>query len=126
MSFALRILLFVFSVGSFAYIIRKIKKAQIQIEDSLFWILFWGMIVGLSIFPQVVYCFTGALKVDSPVNFVYLVFIFILLIRVFSMSIKISQMENKIKNLTQEIAIREKEDAKTKGSHAQTACGKQL
>lgn len=108
MSMALRILLCVFSIGSFFYIIEKIKKAQIRIEDSLFWILFWGMIVALSLAPQMVYFFTRALKVDSPVNFVYLVFIFILLIRVFTMSLKMSQLENKIKNLTQEIAMNQK------------------
>lgn len=108
MSLGLRILLLVFSLGSFWYIIRKIKKAQIKIEDSIFWIFAWGIIVLLSIFPELVYFFTNILGIISPVNFVYLVIIFVLLIKVFFMSVKLSQMENKIKNLAEEIAIKDK------------------
>lgn len=110
MSLALRILLFVFSVGSFYYIIRKIKKAQIRIEDSIFWIFFWGILVVLSAIPELVYFFTRLIGIMSPVNFVYLVIIFVLLVKVFLMSITISQMENKIKNLAEEIAINQKKD----------------
>lgn len=110
MSLALRLLLFAFSVGSFFYIIGKIRKAQIRIEDSIFWIFFWGLIVVLSIFPQIVFFFTRLLKILSPVNFVYLVIIFVLLVKVFLLSIKISQLENKIKNLAEEMAIRIKKD----------------
>lgn len=107
MSLELRILLLVFSLGSFWYIIRKIKKAQIKIEDSIFWIFAWGVIVLISIFPEMVYFLTNILGIISPVNFVYLVIIFVLLIKVFLMSIKLSQMENKIKNLAEEIAIKD-------------------
>ena len=108
MSLELRILLLVFSIGSFWYIIRKVKKAQIKIEDSIFWIFAWGVIVFISIFPESVYFFTNVLKIMSPVNFVYLVIIFVLLIKVFLMSIKLSQLENKIKNIVEEIAIKDK------------------
>ena len=108
MSLELRTLLLVFSIGSFWYIIRKIKKAQIKIEDSIFWIFAWAVIVIISVFPEMVYFFTNVLGIMSPVNFVYLVIIFVLLIKVFLMSIKQSQMENKIKNLAEEIAIKDK------------------
>ena len=110
MSLALRILLIFCSAGSFWYIIRRIKKAQIRIEDSIFWIFFWAVIVLLSLFPEMVYFFTNLLGVMSPVNFVYLVIIFILLLKVFLMSIKLSQLENKIKNLAEEIAINQKKE----------------
>ena len=108
MSLELRILLLVFSIGSFWYIIRKIKKAQIRIEDSIFWIFSWGIIVVISIFPEIVYFFTHILRIMSPVNFVYLVIVFVLLIKVFLLSLKLSQMENKVKNLAEEIAIKDK------------------
>jgi len=108
MSIELRVLLLIFSIGSFWYIIRKIKKAQIKIEDSIFWIFVWSVIVIISIFPGIINFFTNVLKIVSPVNLVYLVIIFILLIKVFLMSIKLSQMENKVKNLAEEIAIKDK------------------
>lgn len=108
MSFGLRAMLFLFSAGSCYYVIRKIKKAQIKIEDSIFWILFWIGIVLLSIFPKIISIPVQILKVDSPANLVYLIFIFILLIKVFAMSVKVSQLENKIKELAQRSAINDK------------------
>ena len=108
MSFGLRAMLFLFSAASCYYVIRKIKKAQIKIEDSIFWILFWIGIVLLSIFPNIIAIPVQMLKVDSPANLIYLIFIFILLIRVFAISVKMSQLENKIKELAQRTAINDK------------------
>ena len=44
-----------------------------------------------------------------PVNFVFMVFIFILLVKLFMMTIELSTLENKVKDLTQELALAEKE-----------------
>ena len=41
MSFTLRALLVFFAVAVFYFVIRKLKKAQMQVLDSLFWILFF-------------------------------------------------------------------------------------
>lgn len=116
MSLSLRIVLVLFSIGTALYVFRKIRKSQMQISDSLFWIIFSCILVVLSIFPQIAIYACGWLGVLSPVNFVYLAIIFLLLLKVFSMSIKISVLDNKLQNLVQEYAIRrnieEKEDDK--------------
>lgn len=109
MSDILRIVLVIISVLSCYYVLRKIRKSQIQIEDSIFWIVFSGIILILSIFPQIAYFCSGMIGIESPVNFVFLVFIFILLFKIFLMSIKISQMEDKMRNLVQNIAIHNEE-----------------
>ena len=41
----------------------------------------------------------------SPVNFVFLFFIFVLIIRDFLSNRRISQLENRVKELTQQIAL---------------------
>lgn len=107
MPIILRILLFLASVGTFVFVLQKIRKSQMKIEDSIFWILLSIVILGMSIFPNIIFEVSYRLNIESPTNFVYLVFIFVLLIKVFSMSIKISQLENRIKNLAQKIAIDE-------------------
>ena len=104
----LKILLFAMSVGTFAYVLRKIRKSQMKIEDAIFWILVSIAILVMSIFPKLVFEIAYRLNIESPSNFVYLLFIFILLIKVFTQSIKISQLGYKLNSLAQNIAIEEK------------------
>lgn len=65
------------------------------------------MVIG--VFPGIAMFFAKVVGVQSPVNFVYLVVIFLLLLRTFMLTIRISFLEEKVKNLIEEIAIRENE-----------------
>lgn len=67
------------------------------------------MLVIISLFPWLVSLFTRLLGMQLPVNFVFMVFIFILLVKLFMMTIELSTLENKVKDLTQELALAEKE-----------------
>ena len=98
MSFYLRILLIVFAVGFCIYVIRKIRKAQMKIEGAIYWIFLAAMLLLLSIFANII-------GIESPVNFIYLVIIFMALEKIFSLSVKSSQLEYQISILTAEIAI---------------------
>lgn len=102
-----RIILIVVSLFTLIGVIRKIRNAKVQIESSLFWIVFSSLLLILSIFPQISEFAADLLGMYSTVNFIFLFVIFILLVHQFTNSIKISQLENKIKELTQEIAVRE-------------------
>lgn len=114
----LRIILIIVSFLSMYFIITRIRKSKVQIDDSLFWILFSVLILIMSIFPAVADYLTFILGIYSTVNFLFLVFIFLIIMKMFLMSIKISQLENKIKELTQKIALSEKfnEEEQRKGS----------
>lgn len=105
MSNNLRILILLASIVTLFYVLRKIRKAQIQIVDSLFWIFLSFVFVVIGAFPQVVYLLTRLMGFQAPVNLIFLVMIFILLLKVFLSSIKISQLENKLDSLVQEMAI---------------------
>ena len=83
MTLTLRIVLIVASVLVVFYTIRKIRKSQLNIDDSVFWIGFSVMLLIMSIFPQVVTFFTQLLGITSPVNFVFLFVIFLILIKLF-------------------------------------------
>ena len=108
MSLVLRVFLIVVSFISIIYVIRKIRKAKLRIDYSLFWIIVSVLIMFLAIFPGVAIKLATMMGVISAVNLIYLVMIFILLLHNFSMTMKISSLESKINNLTEEIAIREK------------------
>ena len=104
-----RIVLIVVSLLSTYYILKKIRQSKLQIEYAIFWIIFSGVLVIISLFPWLVSLFTRLLGMQLPVNFVFMVFIFILLVKLFMMTIELSALENKVKDLTQELALAEKE-----------------
>lgn len=107
MSVSLRVILFVASILTCMYISRKLKKSQIQIMDTIFWIVLSTIFVLFAIFPQIVTWISDKLGFIAPVNFVFLIMIFLLLLRCFLLSIKISQLDDKIRNLVEELAIKE-------------------
>lgn len=108
MSLFLRIVLIVVAVLSCIFVLRKIQKSQMRIEDTLFWLVISFGILILGIFPQIAYWLSDVIGIMSPVNLVFLVFVFLLLFKVFILTVQVSQQQEKIKNLTQHIAIYEK------------------
>lgn len=107
MSLSLKIVLIIISILTCFYIARKLRKSQMNINDTVFWIFFALVLVLLSVFPGIASWGSRLLGFQAPVNFVFVVVIFLLILRMFTMSIKISVLEDKLKNLTEEIGIRE-------------------
>ena len=105
MSFPLRAMLIVASILTGFYIRSKIRKSQMQIADVVFWLLFAVALICMSIFPEVVAWFTDLLGVQSPVNFVFLVVIFLVIVRCFSLSVKVSSLEAKLSDLVEDVAV---------------------
>lgn len=112
MTIIFRVVLLIASLGTMMFMLKRIRYSKIQIEDSLFWIMFSALVLLLSVFPQIADFLSGVVGIYSTTNFIFLFFIFILLIREFTLTIKISQLENKVKELTQAIAIKNTDDYK--------------
>lgn len=108
MSVYLRITLIISSILACVYIARKLRKSQIQVMDTVFWIGLSVVFIVLSIFPQVAAWGAELFGFMAPVNFIFLVVIFLLLLRCFLMTIRISQLEEKLHSLVEELAVREK------------------
>ena len=104
-----RILLIVVSLFTTYYILKRIRQSKLQIEYAIFWILFSGVLIVFSLFPWLVSLFTRMIGMQLPVNFIFLLFIFVLMVKMFFMTIELSTLENKVKDLTQELALEEKE-----------------
>ena len=108
MTMLLRAVLIVVSVATTWMILRKIRTSKMRIEDSIFWIGFFLMLILFSLFPQIVYWMTELAGVQTPVNFIFLFIIFVLILRLFRMTVKLSQLETRVRELTMHIAIEEK------------------
>ena len=126
MPLMLRILLIVSAIWTAYYILRGIRKSQLSIQDSIFWIVFSVVAFLLAVFPNVAIGMTQLLGFVSPANFIFLVFIFILYIKLFSTSQKISVMENKIKKLGYELALKNMEERDGKDQIKGTDAGGEL
>ena len=103
-----RVILIVVSLFTTYYILKRIRQSKLQIEYAIFWILFSGVLIVFSLFPWLVSLFTRMIGMQLPVNFIFLLFIFVLMVKLFFMTIELSTLENKVKDLTQELALEEK------------------
>ena len=105
MGASMRLLMMVGSFLTLCFVLSRIRKSKMQIDDTIFWLAFSFALLVLGIFPEIAFWCSRKLGFEAPINFVYLIVIFLLLLKQFSMAVKISQMDNQIRILTQRIAL---------------------
>ena len=105
MSTTLRIVLIVISAFVLLYTIKKIRKSQLNIDDSVYWIGFAVILLVMSIFPIIPTFFSELLGIASPVNFVYLLVIALIMLKLFKLAIELSITKRRLNHLIQRIAI---------------------
>lgn len=110
MSMILKVLLIVFSILTGFTVMHRIRKAKMQIDDAVFWVVFSLGLIVLAVFPNLVYILTDITGMQSPANLLFLVIIFVLIVKIFSMSVKISILESKLSKLVQNEALKEHEE----------------
>ena len=101
----LRVALIVGAILMLAYVLNKIRKAQLQTNDAVFWFLFAGCVVVVSIFPQIIFCISQLIGIQSPANLVFLIIVAILVIKLLGMSVENAKLKQKIDRLTQFVAL---------------------
>lgn len=114
------VLLVLGSLGTIAFMLLRIRASQIQIRDAIFWIVLALALLVVSIFPQLIAWASQLLGFMAPINFVYLLVIFILLIRSFSSSVRISMLDARVQQLTQRLALYEKKHEQNAGKSITT------
>ena len=106
MSTILRVLLLTMAIAAAVWILYKIRKLKVKMEDAIFWVIFAVILCVMGIFPKVTYWMTEKLGMMSPANLIFLVVIFLLAEKIFTLSILISQLEDKVSILSTEVALR--------------------
>lgn len=106
MSDTLRILLFFSALVTGGWILYKIRKLQVKMQDAIFWVVFAIILFVMGAFPRICYWLTDLLGIMSPANLIFLVVIFLLMEKVFTLSIIVSQLEEKVSILSIELALR--------------------
>ena len=108
MNIPLRVSLLICSLIVLFFVMRRIRKAGLEISDSIFWLGLSFVLIVIAVFPQVAYWASEILGFDAPVNFVFFCGIIVLLIRTFTQDQKICQLKKKLTTLVQSEALRDK------------------
>lgn len=103
----LNLVLIIASVLTFIFVVLKIRKNGLNIDDSIIWIIWAFALLVISIFPQIPTFFSKELGFMATSNFIFTVFIFFLYILLFIQSIQISKLKEKQKELIQKLSIKE-------------------
>lgn len=106
----LQVMLFLGAILTMFYFIYQIRKKEIKIEYAISWGVFSAVLVLLGTFPEIVNWAAKIIEVESPVNLLYLVIIFIVIVKQFYSTLKLSKMDCQITALTQKIAIAQYEE----------------
>ena len=106
MSQTLRVLLLVAAVFTAFWILWKIRRMKVKMEDAIYWVVFAVLLAVLGIFPEVSYWLSRKMGVMSPANLIFLLIISLLVEKIFTLSILVSQLEDKVAVLSAEVALR--------------------
>ena len=110
MSFKLQLVFIFASLITFLFVIKKIKKHGLNIDDAIIWILWSIGLLIISIFPQIPGWISKKLGFMSTSNFIFCVFILFLYIMLFTQTAQISKLKEKQKELIQKLSIKEYEN----------------
>lgn len=121
MQLQLQLVFVVTSVLTFAYVLNRIRKHKMNIDDSIIWLVWSFVLLIFSLFPGVSFKISEMLGFQSASNFIICLFLFFIYIIVFYQSIKISSLQEKNKELVQKMSIyayekdKEEKEQKDKG-----------
>ncbi len=107
------ITLIIVCIVTLFFVIRKIKKSQFKIGDTLYWLFFCALLLLMGIFPKAVSWVSDIIGFEASSNFVFVAIIFLLLIKIFLLDARLAKVEDKQIKLAQKYAI-DKEQKKDK------------
>ena len=105
----LRICLILGAFVTAGYVLRRVRQARVQIEDTICWLALSAVLLLVALFPGIAYWVSDLLGFVSPINCVYLIIIFLLLARQFMLSIRVSQLDSRLRVLTERVALNQQQ-----------------
>ena len=114
MSVPVRILLLAGAVWTFIYVFRCIRKEKMKDDESFYWIIAAGVLVLLAVFPEIITELAWALGVESPVNLVFLIVVFMLILKLFFMDRKLAALRHQTTEMIKKTAIEKLNEEKKK------------
>ena len=106
MSVMLRSVLLIAAAFSIGWIMHRIRRSKVRLEDTLFWIGTGVILLVLGLFPEISYRMANLFGFQSASNFVFFLMVCLLFEKILTISIIHSQMEDKYVVMVAEMALR--------------------
>lgn len=106
MGLKLQMFFIIASIVTFIFVIKKIQKHGLNIDDAIVWILWSIVLLIVSVFPSIPTWISKELGFMSTSNFIFCLFIFFLYIMLFNQTTQISKLKEKQKELIQKLSIK--------------------
>ena len=100
--------LFIVSFTTLLYVLFSVIKNKMNIHYAMVWIIWSVGTVVISAFPKIIYYISDLIGIQTPVNTVFLIMIFLLYCLLFYVYMKLSRHNSDIINLNYEIALLKK------------------
>ncbi len=112
----LRIILIIVTMLFALFIIRQTSKQKLNYRLTIIWGFFSLFTVILAIFPQIIMWFSALIHIKTPVNAIFLVYIFLLIVMLVYISVEMYKIQKEITILIQENGLLNKkiDDLKNK------------
>ena len=110
----LRVCLILGAFVTAGYVLRRVRQARVQIEDTIYWLALSAVLLLVAVFPGIASWVSDLLGFVSPINCVFLIVIFLLLARQFVLSIRVSQLDSRLRILTERIALNQQRQEQDK------------
>lgn len=107
MGLKLQMVFIIASIVTFIFVIKKIQKHGLNIDDAIVWILWSIVLLIVSVFPSIPTWISKELGFMSTSNFIFCLFIFFLYIMLFNQTTQISKLKEKQKELIQKLSIKD-------------------
>ncbi len=107
MGLKLQMFFIIASIVTFIFVIKKIQKHGLNIDDAIVWILWSIVLLIVSVFPSIPTWISKELGFMSTSNFIFCLFIFFLYIMLFNQTTQISKLKEKQKELIQKLSIKD-------------------
>ena len=117
----LRIALLIGVACYFVLILWLLKKKKLTVRYSIIWLMSGIVLFIFAVFPYVVLVLRDLLKMEMPVNVVFLLVIAFMLLLLLSLSSIVSGFSEKIKRLSQENALLEERVRRLEDAQHHTA-----
>ena len=111
MSYKLQIVFILASILTFLFVILRIRRHGLNIDDAIVWILWTLILLFFSLFPIIPVSIAKELGFYATSNLVFTFFILFLYIMIFMQNIKISKLKQKQKDLIQKLSLKEWEES---------------
>lgn len=106
-SVQLQIILTFGCLFTYWYILKKVKKSNVRIDDIVFWIIGIITLYVFCLFPKIPATLASWIGFGSAVNSIFFIVIFFLFMMVFLQTIKISLLQEQVKDLAHQLALKD-------------------